>query len=706
MKAIKFFSAVLIFCGLQLVTSCSGGSETKPGLILNHGYPEISISGPAGQIISFVSPDDSTGSIGYTTGGSVTWIKGLPKKSKPSENVIAYTWKNKGERGMVLEIEESNNDYIFRLSKESSNNDSICNWLLNIRALSDEYFTGVFERVVDGPQSNSWADGIETGMNLRGQQIEVKLKPTVSAYAPFYISSADYGFFAEGTWPGVIDFCSRKPDLVTISFEGPRFAFKIYHDDHPMEIIKRHSLEAGASFMPPEWVFGPWRWRDEHSNKRVYYDGTPEHSPYNTDIAEDILMMRAFGIPCTAYWIDRPWATGPNGFDDYEWDTGRFPDPEGMIRWLDSNNIKLMMWIAPFVMGKMAEYAESHNYYLVSKIHGNTPGQVLIDFTNPDAVRWWGENGPGKLAKMGIKGFKLDRADGEKLTDSVHLKTFAGTTYRENYNDYPRQYVKAAFEAVQPVQGNDFILYPRAQYTGSARYGAMWAGDTDGKPEGLRSAIIGMQRCAVMGYPVWASDIGGYWGTFSRETAMRWLAFGCFSPIMEVGPTNNTGFWNNPGEPHYDTELIATWRFYSRLRMKLKDYVFSLAREAHDDGTPVIRPLFIAYPDQKEAWTEWQSYMFGPAILVSPVWRTGATEQSVYLPSGETWIDAWSSEKNEYEGGQYVTVSVPLYKIPLFIKKGYEIDPGDLEKQYAESFTIASQRPDLKNLEKEEGWRP
>jgi len=704
MKTRVLLAGLIMVSGISLISSCTGGSKTKVVVTLRDKFPEITLKTRQGKLVSFISPDDSTGSIGYVSDGVVTWINGLPKKSKPAAESISFTWDNGEGNEITLKAKMSGSDFIFNFYQSGRIEKDISSWMVNLNAQPEEYFTGIFERVVDGHQNNSWSDTISTALNLRGQKIDVKLKPTVSAYAPFYISSRTYGFFALGTWPGVIDFCSTSPEAVKISFEGPQLNFKVYAADNPMDIVRKHALETGPSYMPPAWAFGPWRWRDEHSNKAIYYDGTPKTAPYNTDIVEDILMMKAFEIPLTAYWIDRPWATGYNGFDDYEWDTGRFPDPEGMITWLNRMDIELMIWIAPFVMGRMAEYAESHNYQLTSKMHGNNPGQVLIDFTNPEAVKWWGENGPGKLAKMGIKGFKLDRADGEKLTDSLNLTTYDSRSYRENYNDYPRQYVKAAFDAVHPVLGDNFMLFPRAQYSGSAKYGGMWAGDTDGRPEGLRSAIIGMQRCAVMGYPIWASDIGGYWGSFSRETAMRWLAFGCFSPIMEVGPTNNRGFWDNPGEPHFDTELIAVWRLYSHIRMSLKDYVTSLAQKAHDDGTPVVRPLFLAFPGQEEAWNDWQTYMFGPDILVSAVWRKGATEQQLWLPAGETWIDAWSPEKREYEGGEYVTVAVPAYKIPLFIRKGCSIDPGNLHELYNESLEIAAEKPDLASLEKIETW--
>ena len=119
---------------------------------------------------------------------------------------------------------------------------------------------------------------------------------------------------------------------------------------------------------------------------------------------------------------------------------------------------------------------------------------------------------------------------------------------------------------------------------------------------------------------------------------------------------------------------------------------------------PVVRPLFLTYPDQKEAWNDWQTFTLGNDILVSAVWRSGVTKHKLYLPAGEEWIDAWDTS-NIIEGGKYIEVDAPVYKIPVFIRKGSNINLGDLNKLYEGSMKIVSQKPDLEKLEKEEGWR-
>jgi len=696
---------IIVLCTIifLIVSILFGNAETvKYRLKIDkNGYPIITIANPYGKNVIIKAISKEEGSIGFSQNGIITWIKGKPEIEKLDDKT-SYRWVLENNKVFNMKVIPKINEIIFQFKLLENKNPERTKWYLNFAAYNKEYFTGVMERVVDGHQKLSWADGIKTALNLHGEKVEVKLKPTVSAYAPFFISSRYYGFFAMTTWPGNIDFCNENMKMVKMDFEGPELNFKIYIGD-PLSVVKRHALETGPSFVPPKWAFGPWRWRDEHKNLPKYYDSTEAKTPYNTQLVEDILMMEALDIPLTAYWVDRPWAKGPRGFDDYEWDTERFPKPQEMIKWLENKNIKFMLWIGPFVMGEMAEYAEKMGYHLESKPRTKAK-QVLIDFTNPDARKWWGENGPAKMAKMGVKGFKLDRADGEKLMDNLNLKTYDGRTYRENYNDYPVQYVRATHEAVQDVLGNDFILFPRAQFTGSARHGGLWAGDTNGKPEGLRSVIIGVQRCAVMGYPIWGSDTGGYWGEFSRETCMRWLGFSCFSPIMEVGPTYNKGLWDSPNEPHYDTELLATWRLYSKIRMKLIDYIHNLAKEASETGTPIVRPLFLIYPEQKEAWKDWQTYLFGPDILVSIIWETGKEKHRLYLPKGEEWIDAWDTSK-VYNGGKYIEVESPVYKIPIFIRKGSKIDLGDLNALYKESLKIVSNKPNLTELEKKEGWR-
>ena len=136
--------------------------------------------------------------------------------------------------------------------------------------------------------------------------------------------------------------------------------------------------------------------------------------------------------------------------------------------------------------------------------------------------------------------------------------------------------------------------------------------------------------------------------------------------------------------------------------MQLVPYIMEQAKTASETGTPIVRPLFLDYPSQPEAWKDWQTYKFGPDILVSSVWKPDVKEHKLYLPAGETWIDAWTHK--EYKGGEYVTVDVPLYKTPFFIRKGSDLQLPDLNKLYQESLDIARVKPSMAELEAKESW--
>jgi alpha-glucosidase (family GH31 glycosyl hydrolase) len=689
LNLLTLFAALAISCGKTDLVSYESGKNRTTQLTLNFDRLNlpITVAGTEGPV--FFETDDGK-----------FWLQGKPFRVEKSDTSWSAIWKIENREVNIL-FWEASGHYAFSFTAVPG--EGILGWGMNLTATHDEYFTGLFERTVDGDQKESWREGIETAMDLRGEKVDMLIKPTLSLYTPFYLSSENYGLFVKGTWPGHYDFCRSDSNRVQISFEGPTLSGIIYTSTDPAEIVKAHALRTGPTIVPPKWAFLPWRWRDNHTNLKTYYDGSPVNAPYNSQVVEDILMMKAFDIPCGVYWVDRPWAIGEHGYADFEWDPQRFPDAVRMIDWIHGRDMRFILWIAPWVTGNMRTEAISKGYTQVMKPANwgvDSSNAALLDFTNPEACRWWQQNGIGKMLEQGVDGFKLDRSE-ELVPETRDILFFDGRTAREVRNDYPVHYVKTVHEVCRDLRGDDFMLIPRAGYTGSSKYSGFWGGDIGSPPEGLRAAIIALQRSAIIGFPIWGSDIGGYWqGDLDREVCARWLAFGCFNPIMEFGPTEDRAPWNMRSGESYDIELLAIWRLYAKIHATLADYSFTRAKEAHETGMPVVRPLFLQFPKQPDAWKDWQTYMYGPDILVSAIWEKGVTKHKLYLPEGERWIDAWNTAAVT-DGGQWVEVETPMYKIPVFIREGAAIALGDMEALYRQSIAIVREKPDLQKLEKE-----
>jgi len=630
----------------------------------------------------------------YETAGSRIYLPTPTGLISNKSQVVERTLPD----GHTVRISVTPHDSRFDISLTARSSDDILRWGFDVETQEDEYFTGLMERVVDGAQALSWAPGITAALNLRGQKVDMLVKPTTSIYSPFYLSSRGYAVFVKGTWPGSFDFAVEQPNRTRIQFDGPSLNFVVYTAKKPADLVKAHAMDVGPPVLPPKWIYSPWRGRDEHMQRKTYYDGTPVTGPFNSEVMEDVLMMKAFGIPNSVYWIDRPWGPGPIGYDDFEIDPQRLPHFPEMVRWLDSIDAKTVLWIAPFVNGKMATEAISRKLVMPGQTRpSNGQNYPLIDLTNPAGKAYWQE-GIAKLLNLGVAGFKLDRSE-ENIPETGPDKVFDGRSIRENRNAYPAMFVQAAYEIAAKHRDKDFFVMPRAAYTGSSRYGVFWGGDIGGTQEGLRASIISVQRAAVMGYPNWGSDTCGYnEQLMEQEVCGRWLAFSALTPIMEVGPTRNVAFWNAPRAPQYDDTLIALWRMYARLHQRIIDYSYQLAKDAHGSGMPIVRPMFMVDPGNPEAWSNWWTYMYGPDIVVSPIWQKGVRKQQVYLPAKSRWRDAWHPDET-YKGGQVITVDAALHQLPMFVRVGSQLFLGDLNHEWQESQEIAKAKPDLKMLE-------
>jgi hypothetical protein len=187
-----------------------------------------------------------TSPVFFETKSKIFMLQGKPDSTLISDDVCSFEWAFDDSKH--IKIIFTKNSASCRIDVQSVGLEEITKWGFAVHAIKNEYFTGIMERVVDGPQTLSWQKGITDAMDLRGQIMTTVVKPTVSLYCPFYISSCNYSLFVEGTWPGTFDFCHSNPDQVQITFEGPFTAVIINASKDPAELVKNHSLRVGPKF--------------------------------------------------------------------------------------------------------------------------------------------------------------------------------------------------------------------------------------------------------------------------------------------------------------------------------------------------------------------------------------------------------------------------------------------------------------------------
>lgn len=316
---------------------------------------------------------------------------------------------------------------------------------------------------------------------------------------------------------------------------------------------------------------------------------------------------------------------------------------------------------------------------------GNT---LHFDATNPDARKYvWGKAKQNYYDK-GIRVFWLDEAEPEyTYYDYDNYRYFLGPDV-EVGNIYPVMYAKTFFDGMKAEGQHNIINLLRCAWAGSQKYGALvWSGDIMSSFESLRNQFAAGLSMGIAGIPWWTTDIGGFFGAWVddpkfHELLIRWFEYGTFCPVMrlhgvrwpmqpQVGTSGGaTCVSGAPNEVwSYTPEVYEILKKYLFLRETMKPYITEVMKDAHDKGTPVMRPLFYDFPADQECWDCETEYMFGPEILVAPVMHEGERKLSVYFPKGATWKNYWTGDI--YEGGSRVEVPAPLEQIPVFTRNGF-----------------------------------
>ncbi|MEZ4269068.1 MAG: glycoside hydrolase family 31 protein [Myxococcota bacterium] len=546
---------------------------------------------------------------------------------------------------------------------------------LRPRASADEGFYGL----------GHYLDAVEHRGRVRAMQLEIN--PIESGIneanvpVPLLIGTKGWGLFIASRRPGVFAVATEADDLIKATFGlGPAYAdgldFHIFAASQPLSILRYYYQVTGFPRLPAPWGIGPVIWRDEVSGQEAVID--------------DLNTIRELDLATTAYWIDRPYASGESSFD---FSPKKYDDPAAMIAQAHAKGFRMALWHVPYIDPKNPETAalraeaDEKGYFPAKAATAAGPWGGPIDYTNPEAFTWW-QNHVRAYTDMGIEGFKLDYAQEIQVgAFGVRLPWEFHDGQDERTMHVWSQYLFHKMYAELMPEGGGYLLCRTGTWGDQVHGTIIWPGDIDSNfarhgeevvdadgskyvaVGGLPGAVVAGSSLSVSGFPFFASDTGGYrHSPPDQETYIRWIQHTALSPAMQVGTNTNDLPWAFGKAAEFIPELVDLYKRYARLHLRLFPYIWSYAERIADDGRPIQRPLGFAFPELGVHPSD--VYMLGDFLLVAPVIDAGATTKSVMLPPGE-WVDWWTGTR--YEGERQTTLPAPLDTIPFLVQAGTPI---------------------------------
>ena len=521
----------------------------------------------------------------------------------------------------------------------------------------------------------------EKHLDKKGATLELAHRNS-QASVPFYISSRGYGFFWNNPAIGTATFGTNKTEWTAKSTK--KLDYFITAGDSPAELEEQYSAATGRSPMMPEYGLGYWQCKLRYRTQEEILAVARKH--------------KALGLPMDAIVVDFFHWTRQG---DFKFEPRDWPDPYAMVKELKELGIETVVSVWPTIDERSENYGEmADKGYLVNPDRGMNyhmswmGNTVFYDTTHPGAREFVWEKCKENYYKKGIRCFWLDEAEPEYGPyDFDNYRYFAGPALQCT-NIYPVMYAKGFYDGLKKEGETEILSLVRCAWAGSQKYGTLtWSGDIHSSFRAMREQLqAGLNMC-LAGIPWWTSDIGGFVGgdisdPKFKELLVRWFAWGAFCPVFRMHGERSPWYEREEEFINGVRQLTSgqdneVWSFgednfeilkkYLFIRENLRPYIRECMKETSENGTPIMRPMFYDFYEDKKTWETENQYMFGPDLLVAPVLEEGVSSRTVYLPAGETWTECYTGKK--YEGGQTVTAAAPIDIIPVFTRgeKTYKI---------------------------------
>ena len=491
---------------------------------------------------------------------------------------------------------------------------------------------------------------------------------------PFYMTNRGYGVFVNHPELVSFEIASEKVARVQFSVAGEQLDYFLIYGPPPKEVLDRYTALTGRPALPPPWSFGLWL----STSFTTDYDEATVTS-FIQGMADRQIPLHVFHFDC--YWMkDLEWV-------NFEWDETVFPDPPAMLARLKARGLKVCVWINPYIAQRSPMFDEGMaGGYLLMRPDGDVfqwdrwqSGMGLVDFSNPDACRWYGDK-LRALVDIGVDCFKTDF--GERIpTDVVY---YDGSDPLKMHNFYTYLYNKTVFDVLEEKLGvGQAIVFARSATTGGQQFPVHWGGDSTATFESMAESLRGGLSLSLSGFGFWSHDMGGFELTAAPAVYKRWCAFGLLSSHSRLhGAQSYRVPWL------FDDESIDVLRHFSQLKCRLMPYLYAAAVEAHTHGAPVLRPMLLEFPGDPASDALDRQYMLGGAVLVAPVLSFDGVVD-YYLPAGR-WTHFLSGKV--IEGGRWLREQYDFLSLPLFVRPNSAIVVGDNDQRpdydYADGFTL------------------